>query len=302
MSVELPYPSTAETSDNGLVVVQRGDLTPEQEKRFTTIKRLHVAAAAFMLIQTIAYIVIGGDANASPSIGFSDRNETTGEVIPSVRALPTFNPLFLVPLFTGLAALDHIICSVICYKWPDTAKEWIFVRRNNPLRWAEYTFSSSIMLLMLAVLCGITDVHIWYMITTMNALGMLTGQLSEMLPRPAGTKESSNNASGAVAREYAPTLRILLYLIFTAGVLLVFLPWGVLLCYFTKPPRDFPDFVWAAFLVTLVFFAAFGTNAFLHNILGLYDFPTAEIVYLALSFTAKTFLAGDVFGGLQAST
>ena len=32
-----------------------------------------------------------------------------------------------------------------------------------------------------------------------------------------------------------------------------------------------------------------------------YKFPQAEIYYIILSFTAKTFLAADVFGGLANS-
>jgi hypothetical protein len=35
--------------------------------------------------------------------------------------------------------------------------------------------------------------------------------------------------------------------------------------------------------------------------MGYYDFATAEYVYIILSFTAKTFLAADVFGGLNAA-
>ena len=61
-----------------------------------------------------------------------------------------------------------------------------------------------------------------------------------------------------------------------------------------------PDFVYAAFLGTFILFCTFALNSFLHNILGYYDFPTAEVVYIVLSFTSKTFLAADVFGGLQA--
>ena len=65
-------------------------------------------------------------------------------------------------------------------------------------------------------------------------------------------------------------------------------------------PDGVPNFVYAAFLGTLFLFITFGLNSFLHNILGYYDFATAEIIYISLSFTAKTFLAADVFGGLNA--
>ena len=62
-----------------------------------------------------------------------------------------------------------------------------------------------------------------------------------------------------------------------------------------------PDFVYAAFLLTLVFFICFGVNSFCCNVLGLYPFHRAEFIYIILSFTAKTFLCADVFGGLKAA-
>ena len=63
-----------------------------------------------------------------------------------------------------------------------------------------------------------------------------------------------------------------------------------------------PDFVYAAFLGTLLLFILFGVNSYLNRIAKKYDFETAEIVYVVLSFTAKTFLAADVFGGLNAAS
>jgi hypothetical protein len=42
-------------------------------------------------------------------------------------------------------------------------------------------------------------------------------------------------------------------------------------------------------------------NSLCCNVLGLYEFHKAEYIYIMLSFTAKTFLAADVFGGLKAA-
>jgi hypothetical protein len=48
----------------------------------------------------------------------------------------------------------------------------------------------------------------------------------------------------------------------------------------------------------MLFFASFAINSFLHHIIGLYDFLTAERVYIALSIASKTFLAAEMFGVL----
>ena len=85
----------------------------------------------------------------------------------------------------------------------------------------------------------------------------------------------------------------------------IFTPWLVICCYFFQAASisdDFPSFVYAAFLGTLVLFVCFGVNSYLHTIQRAYPFFTAEIVYICLSFTAKTFLAADVFGGLNAAS
>jgi hypothetical protein len=89
---------------------------------------------------------------------------------------------------------------------------------------------------------------------------------------------------------------------FCLGSLCILAPWAVVACYFFRQvDGSVPDFVYAAFLATFLLYVCFGLNALLHNVLGLYDFPTAEMVYIALSFTAKTFLAADVYGGFAAS-
>ena len=79
-----------------------------------------------------------------------------------------------------------------------------------------------------------------------------------------------------------------------------------MLCYLfnsaSLKDTNIPVFVYFAFFGTLAFFLLFGINSYLHSILKLYSFPTAEIIYIALSFTAKTFLAADVYGGLRNSS
>ena len=54
-----------------------------------------------------------------------------------------------------------------------------------------------------------------------------------------------------------------------------------------------PDFVYAAFLGTFLLFLTFGVNSYLCHIGKYYDFHKAEMIYVVLSFTAKTFLAGN---------
>ena len=133
--------------------------------------------------------------------------------------------------------------------------------------------------------------HIWFLTGMMTSVGMSFGLILELLP--------SHLASTLIYSRLRTC-------IFWMGSLCIFSPWLVICCYFfhaaTQSDSNIPHFVYAAFLGTLLMFITFGANSYLHHIKGKYRFPTAELLYVCLSFTAKTFLAADVFGGLKAQS
>lgn len=268
------------------------------EKTFTKILRLHLAAAIFMGIQTIAYGIASKDTtvNTYPTIGIQTvAIYCNGPICPpQTKQLKSMDPLFLIVLFVALASFDHFVCYFYGWKYPKEAKYWLFTVGANPFRWIEYSISASIMAWAIAILCGVHDIHLWFLITFMTMIGMVTGYLLEALPK------DSNNWTGLVSLSQIKNI------IFWIGSTSIFIPWLVMLCYFfaavSQSKDRVPDFVYAAFLLTLLLFICFGVNSLCHSILKKYDFATAETVYIVLSFTAKTFLAADVFGGLRASS
>lgn len=136
----------------------------------------------------------------------------------------------------------------------------------------------------------------------MTAIGMLLGFILELVTSPNFLKLPAGGQP--VTSSVSPNFVGIF--IYSLGSLSVFVPWMVIFCYFfkaaTRSGSDVPDFVYAAFLGTFVLFLTFGTNSFCCHIWRLYDFETAEKIYILLSFTAKTFLAADVFGGLNAQS
>lgn len=128
----------------------------------------------------------------------------------------------------------------------------------------------------------------------MHAIGMFLGFLLELLPRYE------------INRGYPISMSYLRNVTFSLGVASFAIPWLVIFCYFfraaTREGSDIPDFVYVAFLGTFVLFCTFGLNSFFCHNLKWYDFHKAEFIYVILSFTAKTFLAADVFGGLNAQS
>lgn len=299
-------------------------LSSVEEKEFTTIKWLHFYAGLFFFIQTIVYAVVDVDIKVNPTIGVN--NNCEGPICPSsLKYLGEVNPIFLIPLFTALASADHIISFLICWFKDRLAKQFLFEIGSNPIRWVEYSISASVMAVAISILTGITDVHLWLLIFAMHSVGMFMGQMLELLPcspsappspkvacdsgsttvsphQPQQRVVDNNGVEGEFLSKHDWRLQRLRSLAYWVGAVSIFTPWLVLACYFFRAvDSDVPDFVYAAFLLTWVFYCCFGVNSYLHNILGWYKFSTAEIVYISLSFTAKTFLAADVFGGLRAA-
>lgn len=151
---------------------------------------------------------------------------------------------------------------------------------------------------MLCLLPGIHDVHIWFLILFMHGIGMFLGFVLELVSSPNFLPGNLNNQpASSVSRTFIAKA------VYILGSFSIFIPWMVIFCYFFKASTEsIPDFVYAAFLGTFVLFLTFGTNSYCCHVLQLYDFHTAEKIYIILSFTAKTFLAADVFGGLNAQS
>jgi len=274
-------------------------------KKFNTITWLHFGAAIFFLIQTIAYSAVNANISIVPTVGFPTFCNKLFETCPGAfeskpfqKYLKAHNPIWLIPLFTALASFDHFVSYFLCVRYADFTKLWLFDIQSNPLRWIEYCISASVMALAIAILCGISDVHIWFLIFWSHFVGIVMGLLIEILP---ADKASTMEVQQSHGLSFLAVKKIL----FGLSCVSIFIPWMVMICYFlvaVKNSKDgTPDFVYIAFFGTLILFATFAVNTWLNKIVNKYDFATTEIIFISLSFTAKTFLAADVFGGLRAS-
>merc|ERR1712146_604497 len=210
---------------------------------------------------------------------------------PAMEKLPVQAPIWLMCFFVVLASFDHLVTATYAYFYEESAKWWLYTAQSNPFRMIEYSISASAMVWGITQLCGIHDVHLIMMLCVGTCLGMFLGLVVEFLPR-------EDNKDDMIPASY---IRNIVYAI---AAFSIFVPWLVIMCYFFQGASESapPDFVYAAFLGTLLLFILFGVNSYLNRIAKKYDFETAEIIYVVLSFTAKTFLAADVFGGLNAAS
>ena len=185
--------------------------------------------------------------------------------------------LFDVPLgwgvfaFVAISALAlFIIASPGVFGWYKRN----LLRDRNYGRWIEYFFSSSIMIVLIRMITGVSDIAALLAIFGVNASMILFGLLMEKYETPG--KPS--------------------WLSFWFGSFAGIIPWIVVALYVWSPGLDGPSppsFVYGIIISLFVFFNVFAVNMGLqyHKVGKWRDYLFGEKAYIILSLTAKSLLA-----------
>ncbi|MGH8948696.1 MAG: heliorhodopsin HeR [Acidimicrobiia bacterium] len=183
-----------------------------------------------------------------------------------------------VALFLLLSAGFHLLVSAPGFF--ERYKVGLADRRNN-FRWVEYSLSSSLMIVLIAMLTGITDVAALIALFGVNASMIFFGVIQEKYERPGGS-----------------------LLPFWLGCVPAVVPWVAIGFYLFTPgsAAQPPGFVYGIFFSLFAFFNVFALNMWLqYRQLGRWvDYIHGERVYIMLSLVAKSALAWQVFGGTLA--
>ena len=166
-----------------------------------------------------------------------------------------------------------IIASPPVYPW---YKRNLLQNRNYG-RWIEYFFSSSIMIVLISQLVGISDIAALLAIFGINACMILFGLLMEKYETPG--KPS--------------------WLPFLFGSFGGIIPWIGIVIYVWAPGLNVspPGFVYGIIFSLFIFFNCFAVNMILqYKKVGPWrDYLFGEKVYIILSLTAKALLAWQIF-------
>ncbi len=201
--------------------------------------------------------------------------------------LPTREVLFNLPiaatvaLFLALAAIDHLAMAApgIC-GWYAVQIE----KHRNVARWTEYSFSASVMAVLIAMLAGITDIGALIGIFALSAGMIGCGLLMEL-----------SNGPGRPTR-WAP---------FIVGSAIGVVPWLVIGTAIVGAELDgsVPGFVYGIFVSLFLLYNSFAINMWLqYRRAGHWrDYAFGEGVYLGLSLIAKSLLAWQIFGSTLAA-
>ena len=223
----------------------------------------------------------------------------------------------MVALFLFISAVAHLI-TILPKVYP-----WYLAKlesKMNLIRWYEYAISSSVMILIIAILCGIRDAGILIPLLAINACMNLFGASMEMhnsdLQKYGKVQETSQTTreNGLVVEtkiteqnSYKPNWSHFIYGCFAGAI-----PWIVMAIYFyvafnrlgniqELPPRfkDALNTVRLVFPILFVLFNCFAINMYLqYKALGQWkNYLFGEKVYILLSLVAKSVLAWFIFGG-----
>ena len=151
-------------------------------------------------------------------------------------------------------------------------------RGQNQFRWIEYALSSSLMIVLIAMLPGIYDAAALLALFGVNAGMIFMGSIQERYEEPGGS-----------------------LMPFWLGSVLGIVPWAAIGVYLLSPGSEAspPGFVYAIFFSLFVFFNIFALTQWLqYKKIGPWkNYLVGERTYILLSLLAKSLLAWQVFAG-----
>lgn len=179
-----------------------------------------------------------------------------------------------VAAFLFLSAFFHfLIASVAAGRYRDQLS-----RGQNHFRWIEYALSSSVMIVLIAMLSGITNIAALIALFGVNAGMIFFGSVQERYEEPGGSLWP-----------------------FWMGSALGIVPWIAIGVYLASPGSEAqpPGFVYGIFFSLFVFFNSFALTQWAQykQVRRWKNYLTGERTYILLSLLAKSALAWQVFGG-----
>jgi hypothetical protein len=250
--------------------------TAQPDVQLRKLRRLNIIAGFAHLIQMVAILALSNDFTLPVTAAYMEGPPGT----------PLSDPVVLlnsrigwgVALFFGLSALFHFIVASPMF-FPRYAAG--LLAQRNYFRWVEYSLSSSVMIVLIAQVTGISDMAALISIFGVNASMILFGWLQEKYETPG---------SGG-------------WLPFIFGCIAGIVPWIVIVLYVLAPgaARDVqtPGFVYGIIISLFLFFNCFAVVQWLqYKKVGRFsDYLVGERTYIVLSLVAKSLLAWQIFSG-----
>lgn len=238
------------------------------------IRNYNLIAGFFHLAQMVVVLVLSNDFTLPIAARYmaGPPGSTFADPITLLNA-----PIGLtVAIFLGLSAFFHFLVASPQYFNRYSAG---LAKNHNYFRWVEYSISSSVMIVLIALICGVSDVAAIVSIFGVNASMILFGWLQEKYENPG---------NGG-------------WLPFIFGCIAGIVPWLALVFYIFAigGPGDTkaPAFVYGVVISIFILFNTFAIVQYLqYKKIGKWsDYLRGEKTYITLSLVAKSALAWQIF-------
>lgn len=254
------------------------------DKQFQKLRSLNIWAFFLHLTSGILMLILSTNLKVPVTGSFLTFDKVTQSLVPKLDTLFSIRLGFLIAAFLLMSAIAHFLIAWPLNKWYNRNLE----KNINIARWVEYAFSSSLMIVAIALLVGISDIATLIAMIFANAAMILFGWMMEL--HNQSLRNNPSTSSGLAN-----------WTSFTFGCIAGVGPWIGIAIYLASPGSadKAPAFVYWIFFSIFIFFNIFAINQVLqYKKAGRWsDYLYGEKVYIILSFVAKSLLAWQVFGG-----
>jgi hypothetical protein len=240
------------------------------------LRTLNIYAMLLHLVSGVVMVLVSTDMKVDITGSFLRFDRTSQTLANKMETLFSIPLAPFVASFLFLSAIAHFLIA-----FPFNKKYNEGLKNNiNIARWIEYAFSSSVMMVVIALLVGISDISTVIVIFFLNAMMILFGWMMEL---------------------HNQTTKKVNWTSFIFGSIAGIGPWIAVAIYLANPGSTDhpPTFVYWIFFSIFIFFNIFAANQVLqYKKVGKWsDYLYGERAYIILSFVAKSLLAWQVFAG-----
>lgn len=241
------------------------------------MRRYNIVVGLLLLVQAAAVVLLANDFTLPVTASYLEGPPGTppGDMVTLLST-----PIGLA--VAGFLALSGIALLLVATVWFGGYAADLAAQRNRA-RWVEYALTSSMMIVLIAQITGISDVAALAAIFGVNAAMIFFGWLQENYEQPGGG-----------------------WLPFVFGCVVGIVPWLIIVFFVIAPgatsSAEPPGFVYGIIVSLFLFFNVFALNQFLqYKKVGRWaDYLVGERAYITLSLVAKSLLAWQVFAGTLA--
>ena len=247
--------------------------------KFDRLRLINLVVGSIHLVQGIALLLLSNDFSLPVTRSF-----LSGPPGTDPQTAPAFDvPLGpLVAVFLFLAAADHLLTASPVL---NGVYNRLLQRERNDIRWIEYSISASLMIILIAMITGVSDIGALIAIGGVNGCMLFFGLLQERISKPSDREVN--------------------WMPFIYGCFAGAVPWTIIALQVATAEElgtggGVPGFVYGILISLFLLFNSFAVNMVLqYKRVGPWrDYLFGEKAYLTLSLFAKSALAWQVFANV----